>query len=272
MMAKGIQPHFAGWMPRLIDVEEVVRSIELLRADKSPHQAEIDHYNMVRDHLVSLYQNSVDGLINDLARQAHIHLRKNQIEDEGGLTALFIILSDDFEGDFARELRETGVKAYRYAEPAMGKSEWGVLRDRAEEFGDSRAKDLINAPKEILEKLRASLARGLAGKESPQQLQRRLDEAVREAKVVEGSRIAETESTIAQGMATDAVLKAAGFTHKKWVSQRDDRVRETHQRCDAQGAIPIGKPFSNGLRYPGDPNGPLEEIINCRCVLVPEKR
>jgi hypothetical protein len=41
---------------------------------------------------------------------------------------------------------------------------------------------------------------------------------------------------------------------------------EAAQRS-AQG-IPLDEAFSNGLMYPGDENGPPEEVINCRCTLV----
>jgi hypothetical protein len=47
----------------------------------------------------------------------------------------------------------------------------------------------------------------------------------------------------------------------------DDRVRDSHFLCEEQGAVPAAAPFHNGLMFPGDPNGPPEEVINCRCNL-----
>lgn len=63
-------------------------------------------------------------------------------------------------------------------------------------------------------------------------------------------------------------LKALGYENKAWISMDDDRVRDTHRECEAQGAIPIDATFSNGLKYPGDPNGGAEEVCNCRCYLI----
>lgn len=57
---------------------------------------------------------------------------------------------------------------------------------------------------------------------------------------------------------------------KTWLSAGDDRVRDTHQEADGQ-TVPIGEPYQVGdamLLYPGDPDGPDEEVINCRCVEI----
>ncbi len=52
-----------------------------------------------------------------------------------------------------------------------------------------------------------------------------------------------------------------------WSSSLDDRVRESHRLLHGE-TVALGARFSNGLRYPGDPEGEPEEVINCRCVLV----
>lgn len=48
----------------------------------------------------------------------------------------------------------------------------------------------------------------------------------------------------------------------------DDRTRETHRAMNGQ-VQPYGQPFVSPsgarLRYPGDPDAPAEEVINCRC-------
>lgn len=55
-----------------------------------------------------------------------------------------------------------------------------------------------------------------------------------------------------------------------WKTMGDDKVRHSHRPMDGQ-TQPYGQPFVTGrgnrLRFPTDPNGPIEEIANCRCVL-----
>lgn len=59
----------------------------------------------------------------------------------------------------------------------------------------------------------------------------------------------------------------AGYGYKTWVNAGDDRVRDSHIRLDNE-TVPINGRFSNGLNYPGDPNGAPEEIYNCRCTVI----
>lgn len=52
-----------------------------------------------------------------------------------------------------------------------------------------------------------------------------------------------------------------------WVANLDGRTRHSHRMLDGE-TIPVDGVFSNGCRYPGDPNGAPEEIYNCRCRTI----
>ena len=54
-----------------------------------------------------------------------------------------------------------------------------------------------------------------------------------------------------------------------WMATLDGRTRDSHRHLDGEKR-PVGEKFSNGCRYPGDPNGRPEEVYNCRCTLVAE--
>lgn len=53
---------------------------------------------------------------------------------------------------------------------------------------------------------------------------------------------------------------------KKWVATKDMRTRHSHQELDGE-IVPFDLVFSNGLRFPGDPLGKMEEIARCRCTM-----
>lgn len=57
---------------------------------------------------------------------------------------------------------------------------------------------------------------------------------------------------------------------KIWLATVDSRTRETHRDADQQ-RVPLESPFSVGdseLMFPGDPSGPPQEVIQCRCTLL----
>lgn len=57
---------------------------------------------------------------------------------------------------------------------------------------------------------------------------------------------------------------------KFWLATDDSRTRETHREAEGQ-RVPVGKPFTVGgfeLEFPGDPTGPAQEVIQCRCVML----
>ena len=59
-----------------------------------------------------------------------------------------------------------------------------------------------------------------------------------------------------------------------WLATLDGRTRDSHRSLDGE-KIPVGDKwhhpkFSNGLRFPADPQGAAHEVWNCRCTLIAE--
>ena len=77
-------------------------------------------------------------------------------------------------------------------------------------------------------------------------------------------RIATTEVTRSSGYARNESAKDAGKRKRVWVTMGDALVRDLHSAINGQSR-PFGERYSNGLMFPGDPDGPLEEWLNCRC-------
>lgn len=53
-----------------------------------------------------------------------------------------------------------------------------------------------------------------------------------------------------------------------WMSTLDNRTRDSHRQLDGETRDAKSGKFSNGCRYPGDPDGTPAETYNCRCCLV----
>ena len=70
------------------------------------------------------------------------------------------------------------------------------------------------------------------------------------------------------------MMKAAGAKEKTWKHRPQKNPRDgkhgkvDHVRLDGE-TVGIDEKFSNGLRFPRDPEDDRpEELINCRCYLV----
>ena len=84
----------------------------------------------------------------------------------------------------------------------------------------------------------------------------------------DAERIARTEVAAVQSEAAHTVYKENGVEQKEWIATNDDRTRDSHADLDGE-IVDMEEPFSNGLMYPGDPNGDPGEVINCRCSMAP---
>jgi SPP1 gp7 family putative phage head morphogenesis protein len=95
-------------------------------------------------------------------------------------------------------------------------------------------------------------------------LQKRFDQL----ETWEAKRIARTEIHNAHNNAVMRTYNNLGVEYTQWIAASDDRTRDSHVEVDRE-IIPIGATYSNGLAYPGDTSGPIEEWINCRCSNAP---
>jgi|GEM_PF-2358161 len=84
----------------------------------------------------------------------------------------------------------------------------------------------------------------------------------------EARRIARTEIHGSHMQGVMNSYEDMGVEYLQWGAAHDNRTRDTHAALDGE-IIPWNGVFSNGLRYPGDTNGPISEWINCRCGVLP---
>lgn len=83
----------------------------------------------------------------------------------------------------------------------------------------------------------------------------------------EGHRIQQTSTADAQRAAKEQGADVV----KQWDATLDGKTRESHRRVDGE-IRELDEKFSNGLMYPGDPNGAAAEVINCRCACLTRAR
>lgn len=73
------------------------------------------------------------------------------------------------------------------------------------------------------------------------------------------------------GAVRDAERRGDPAPFKLWLATEDKRTRPTHVEADGQRTL-LTSPFIVGgaqLQFPGDPRGPAQEVINCRCTFLP---
>jgi hypothetical protein len=128
-----------------------------------------------------------------------------------------------------------------------------------------------------------SLARRLAELRRQNQSTQRIIEKLQleyAADYFTAERVVRTLYTAGANNAQLAALKDQGYTHKRWLTARDNRVRVAqgssrfdHRRMDGV-TVPIDEPFvtpaGSRLMYPGDRSlgAPAGEVVNCRCTVV----
>lgn len=138
---------------------------------------------------------------------------------------------------------------------------------------------LVRIPDEVYNLVFAEIVDGTNAGESLAQVAARVDRVLSytgsERWPARARTIAQTETTRAYGAGTLAAgLEQSRVTgrllQKRWDATRDNRVREGHREVNGV-TTQLGMPFyvdGFPLMFPGDPLGPPETVINCRCDLA----
>lgn len=122
--------------------------------------------------------------------------------------------------------------------------------------------------KRLKKNITQEISRGIASSLSYSDISRNLKNTSG-VPLYNAKRIVRTEShRIQQQSAEDSrqIAKAKGAdVVKQWDAALDGRTRDSHRRVDGE-IRELDEKFSNGLMFPGDPNGSAAEVVNCRCT------
>lgn len=130
-----------------------------------------------------------------------------------------------------------------------------------------RGIDLAYGKKQITASVTSSILQGKSIKHMADDLQKRISTMSRDS-AIRTARTAVTGAQNAGRMDSYAAAEKMGIKLKKcWLATLDARTRHSHAMLDGE-QVAQDKKFSNGCRFPGDPQGPPWEIYNCRCTLI----
>lgn len=130
-----------------------------------------------------------------------------------------------------------------------------------------RGIDLAWGKKQITASVTSSILQGKSIKHMADDLQSRIVAMNRDS-AIRAARTAVTGAQNAGRMDSYFAAEKMGIKcRKEWMATLDGRTRHSHAMLDGE-VVDNDKKFSNGCRFPGDPQGRPEEIYNCRCTLV----
>jgi uncharacterized protein with gpF-like domain len=138
---------------------------------------------------------------------------------------------------------------------------------------------MVNTPQEVFDLVAGQIAAGVTIGEGIPELTARMDDVLSTTGTPRWENravvIARTETLGALNGSRFDAFSAAGeesetSLERMWLATDDTRTRPTHRVADGQRAG-LTEPFMVGgfsLMFPGDPAGPPQEVIQCRCTTI----
>lgn len=121
------------------------------------------------------------------------------------------------------------------------------------------------------QQIQSAAMQGMIQGKSIPKIARDIAERVGEANAYSHIRAARTMITSAENAGRlDSYRRSEDMgieMQKQWMATHDGRTRHSHRDIDGE-TVGVDEEFGNGLMFPADPDGPPEEVYNCRCTLV----
>jgi len=154
-----------------------------------------------------------------------------------------------------------------------------LLNAWVEKYGLQKAKEINTTTyDELRKKLQAQVSEGISNSDTIEDIKREIldecDGVYDKMTNARAQNLARTETTGSISAGSYITMKDAGIERRQWNCVGDDRSRDDHIEADGQ-IVGIDEYYTVGsskLLYPGDPNGPADEICQCRCfetILLP---
>ena len=131
---------------------------------------------------------------------------------------------------------------------------------------------LADAGTKIHEAVKKEIETAITNGETMAEIRARVKTAFNGISEARVDMIARTETTCAYESARDLTFREAGVEWTQWLTMADNGDRHPSYAGLHNQIRAIDEPFTlyGGLtlRFPGDPEGPPAEVINCRCVRI----
>jgi len=186
-----------------------------------------------------------------------------------------LVLASDWDD----ELKSLASENYRRVATAMKpKIEQRLKRagiDYSLNMEDPRLKDFINAKTlkvvdindGIRDGLRETLAQAQSENLTINELQEEVYSVMQDSRA-RALRIARTETASAANGTEYVAHNIAGVKEHMWLAAMDEHTRDTHLACMREGLFRLqGILKRSAISW--RPDGPPEEVCNCRCTLIP---
>jgi hypothetical protein len=188
--------------------------------------------------------------------------------------------TDEFRAVFAEGARDGGEAGRRMASRRFGLdiADFDQLPERTisefDDFVDDANPEIIdNLADRSADRISGWFEEGLTRDDVADRIRDELDDELGEAAVETHAR------TIVQGASergNHSAIQDSSAIGERWFATGGERTRESHTDADGQIA-PVDGTFlltdpeegESRLDHPGDPTGPLHEIVRCRCTTIP---